>query len=62
VQISGAFFPHFSRNLQTGKSEVTSSEMRVGHIRIHHDAQHASRIVLPVIPTAMAATALHQTR
>ena len=50
VQISGAFFPHFSRNLQTGNSEMTSSEIRVGHIRIHHDAKHASRMVLPVIP------------
>ncbi len=50
VQISGAFFPHFSRNLQTGKSEITSSEMKAGHIRIHHDAKHASRVVLPVIP------------
>jgi uncharacterized protein len=50
VQISGAFFPHFSRNLQTGKSEITSSQIRVGHIRIHHDAKHASRIVLSVIP------------
>ena len=59
VQISGAFFPHFSRNLQTGKSEITSSEMRAGHIRIHNDAQHASRIVLPVIPRALAAAALH---
>lgn len=50
VQVSGAFFPHFSRNLQTGKSEITSSEMRVGHIRIYNDAEHASRVVLPVIP------------
>jgi len=50
VQVSGAFFPHFSRNLQTGKSEITSSEMRVGHIRVYNEAEHASRIVLPVIP------------
>jgi len=50
VQISGAFFPHFSRNVQTGKSEATSSETRVGHIRIYNDANHGSRIVLPVIP------------
>jgi len=50
VQISGAFFPHFSRNLQTGKSESTSSEMRTGHIRIYSDAEHASRVILPVIP------------
>jgi uncharacterized protein len=50
VQISGAFFPHFSRNLQTGESEVTAARTQAGHIRIHHDAAHASRILLPVIP------------
>jgi uncharacterized protein len=50
VQISGAFFPHFSRNLQTGKSEVTDSAARVAHIRIQHDKMHASRIILPLIP------------
>jgi len=49
VQISGAFFPHFSRNLQTGKSEATSSETRIGHIRIYNDPKHASRVVLPVV-------------
>jgi putative CocE/NonD family hydrolase len=50
VQISGALFPHFSRNLQTGKSETTSSEVRMGHIRIYQYVGHMSRIVLPVIP------------
>jgi putative CocE/NonD family hydrolase len=53
VQISGAFFPHFSRNLQTGKSEITSSATRAAHIRIYGDADHPSRIVLPVIPTGV---------
>jgi uncharacterized protein len=50
VQISGAFFPHFSRNLQTAESEVASSRSVPAHIRILHDAEHRSRIVLPVIP------------
>ncbi len=50
VQISGALFPHFSRNLQTGESEITTARTQIGHIRIHHDADHASRIVLPLIP------------
>jgi hypothetical protein len=49
VQISGAFYPHFSRNLQTGESEIYSAEMKVGQLTIHHDAEHASRIVLPVV-------------
>jgi putative CocE/NonD family hydrolase len=52
VQISAAFSPHFSRNLQTGESEITSSETQLCHIRIYHDAEHSSRIVLPVIPRA----------
>ena len=52
VQISAAFSPHFSRNLQTGESEITSSETQLCHIRIYHNAEHSSRIVLPVIPRA----------
>ena len=50
VQISGAFSPHFSRNLQTGESEISSSASEAGHIRIYHDEAHASRVVLPVVP------------
>jgi putative CocE/NonD family hydrolase len=50
IQISGAFFPHFSRNLQSGESEVTSSRMCPAHVRIYHDPDHRSRIELPVIP------------
>jgi uncharacterized protein len=46
VQISGAFAPHFSRNLQTGESEAASSKTRVGHIRIY---QNPSSITLPII-------------
>jgi uncharacterized protein len=49
VQVSGAFFPHFSRNLQTGKSEIASSKTRVGHIRVLSERGHPSHIVLPVI-------------
>jgi len=52
VQISAAFSPHFSRNLQTGESEITSSQTQLGHIRIYYDAEHSSRIVLPIIPRA----------
>lgn len=50
VQISGAFFPHFSRNLQTGESEITSSRAVAARIWVLHDSEHPSRIVLPVIP------------
>ena len=50
VQISGAFFPRFSRNLQSGQSEIASTATCVAHIRIHLDKEHASRIILPIVP------------
>jgi putative CocE/NonD family hydrolase len=49
VQISGAFYPHFSRNLQTGQSEIISRDSQVGHIVIHHDREHSSKVVLPFV-------------
>ena len=49
VQISGAFFPHFTRNLQTGEAEITSSKTKIGHIRIYHDRGHLSTITVPVV-------------
>ena len=48
VQISGEFFPHFSRNLHTGKLETESTTMRSATITIWHDASHPSRLVLPI--------------
>ena len=49
VQISGSFSPNFSRNLQSGKSEVDGAEIKKARIRVYHDAQHQSQILLPVI-------------
>jgi uncharacterized protein len=50
AQLSGAFFPHFSRNLQTGDPESSTSRAVTCVIRIRHSKQHPSRIVLPVVP------------
>jgi len=50
LQISGSFFPDFSRNLQSGELETTSASMRKTEIRVYHDREHPSRIVLPVVP------------
>ncbi len=47
VTVSSAFAPWFSRNLQTGASEIDSSRTRAGTITIHHPG---SRIILPVVP------------
>jgi uncharacterized protein len=49
VQVSGSFFPNFSRNLQTGELESTSTRMQKATIRIYHDAEHASQVVLPIV-------------
>ena len=50
VQISASFFPDFSRNPQNGQLETVSAAMRKAEIRIYHDREHPSRIVLPVLP------------
>jgi putative CocE/NonD family hydrolase len=52
LQISASFTPNFSRNLQTGKSEVNSAEMKSAHLRVFHDVTHPSQVVLPVISVA----------
>ncbi len=49
VQISGSFYPNFSRNLQSGKSEVESAESKKARIRILTDSHHPSQIVLPIV-------------
>ena len=49
VQVSGSFFPNFSRNLQTGKSEMTSAETQKATITIYEDRKHLSHIVLPIV-------------
>lgn len=52
VQISAAFFPDFSRNLQTGQLESDSAGMRKATITVYHDRKHPSRLLLPVTGTA----------
>ena len=52
LRIPASFTPNFSRNLQTGKSEVSSAEMKTAHVRVFHDTAHPSEVVLPVISIA----------
>jgi putative CocE/NonD family hydrolase len=47
--VSGAFFPHFSRNLQTGELETGVAVLRPARIGVHHSARYPSRLVLPVV-------------
>jgi len=50
VCICASWFPIYSRNLQTGELESTSSAAQAATISIHHDLDHQSKIVIPVIP------------
>jgi predicted acyl esterase len=51
VQVSAAFAPHLSRNLQTGESEIVSRASQVARITIHHDVEYPSSIDLPLLTT-----------
>lgn len=46
VQISASFFPNFSRNLHTGDLETVSARMQRATIRVYHDREHPSQVVL----------------
>jgi uncharacterized protein len=52
LQISTTLFPNFSRNLHTGEMETVSARRQKATIRIHHDAAHRSRLVLPLVDTS----------
>lgn len=49
VVLCASWYPGMARNLQTGKDETTSSAVRKAVITIHHDAEHPSRLILPVL-------------
>jgi putative CocE/NonD family hydrolase len=48
--LSGAFFPLFSVNPQTGEQEFETARTEAGEIRIHHSSDQVSWIVLPRVP------------
>jgi putative CocE/NonD family hydrolase len=50
VVLCASWYPGMARNLQTGKDEATSNVTRKAVITVHHDAEHPSRLILPVLP------------
>jgi putative CocE/NonD family hydrolase len=50
VQITSSAFPKFDRNLNTGESLADGTEMQQAEQTIYHDADHPSRVILPVVP------------
>ncbi len=53
IEVSSSNFPHFDRNLNTGKVNEWSSEMQVAHQTVLHDNRHPSRLVLPIAPVSI---------
>ena len=50
VEISSSNFPQFDRNPNTGNPFGMDSETQIARQTIHHDSEHPSHILLPVIP------------
>jgi len=49
VEVTSSNFPKFARNLNTGGPNETESEAVVADNAVHHSADHASYIELPVV-------------
>lgn len=52
LDVTSSNFPRWDRNPNTGHDFGTSSEVAVAYQIILHDAQHASYVVLPVVPAS----------
>ena len=50
LYISSSNFPRFNRNLNTGEDIIGSSRSVAARQTIYHDRDHASALILPVIP------------
>ncbi|HVP07512.1 MAG TPA: CocE/NonD family hydrolase C-terminal non-catalytic domain-containing protein, partial [Candidatus Acidoferrum sp.] len=50
VEVASASFPHYSRNLNTGGHNETETKYVSAKQTIYHDKDHASHVLLPVIP------------
>ena len=48
LQLSSGAHPHYARNLGTGASLATATEMRPAYQTIYHDADHPSVLCLPL--------------
>jgi putative CocE/NonD family hydrolase len=49
IEVSSSNFPRFQRNLNTGGDNFTEAQPLIARNRVHHSAEHPSRIVIPVV-------------
>ena len=50
LEVTSSSFPLWDRNLNTGEHPNRGARMQVARQEILHDADHPSRLRLPVIP------------
>jgi len=50
LDIASSDFPSFDRNHNTGGRDWAESDLRIAHQTVFHDAERASRLILPVLP------------
>jgi putative CocE/NonD family hydrolase len=50
VQIASSAFPKYDRNAQTGESLAQATKLQKADLRVYHDSEHPSHVLLPVIP------------
>ena len=56
LEISSSNFPHYARNLNTGAEFGETSSMQTARQTIYHEAEHPSKLVLPVMPNPVEAS------
>jgi hypothetical protein len=50
LQVASAAHPRWNRNLGTGESTVSATQMRPADQSLYHDCDHPSHLILPVSP------------
>ena len=54
LEVSSSAFPKYDRSLNTDDDIATATRMVTAENRVWHDAEHPSRLILPVIPASPA--------
>ena len=52
IEVSSSNFPRFDRNLNTGGNNYDETEWDIAENTVHHAADYASHIVLPITERA----------
>jgi putative CocE/NonD family hydrolase len=50
LEVSSSNFPHFNRNLNTGEDPESGTRMVKATNFIYHDRDHASALLVPIVP------------